>query len=239
MSLGGSYTRFHMRARQSIGLFSLLCWTASSCVAPEPARPQSVAPPAPPSLEVQTIELERASRAGPEHHRLSVLCGAWNVTMVAVDEHAAETEIARGEGELAWMLDGRFLHWTATLSIAGAPRTTTGFLGFNTRSKEYELLMISNLATGMQVASGRGDPERGGLRFTLEQLDPATGARIRATSLLRLLTKDHFALDQTANDASGVERVVQRHHYRRRAAAPAASGTPASGTTTSAHTRGG
>jgi hypothetical protein len=195
-----------------------------------------VAPRAPPSLEEQTLALERASRPGPEHHRLSVLCGAWNVTMVAVDEQATEIELARGEGELEWKLDGRFLQWTATLSIAGAPRTTTGYLGFDVRSKEYELLMISNLATGMQVALGRGDPERGGLRFTLEQLDPETGAAIRAVSVLRLISKDHFALDQLASDGDGRERVVQRHHYRRRAPT-AAEPSGAAPPTTSTRTR--
>ncbi len=156
--------------------------------------------------------------------------------MVAVDEQAAETELARGEGELEWKLDGRFLQWTATLSIAGAPRTTTGYLGFDVRSKEYELLMISNLATGMQVALGRGDPERDGLRFTLEQLDPETGAGIRAVSVLRLISKDHFALDQLASDGNGHERVVQRHHYRRRAPT-AAEPSGAAPPTTSTRTR--
>jgi hypothetical protein len=176
-----------------------------------------VAPSVAPSLEQQTVELERASRPGPEHRRLSALAGQWDVAMVSVDDHGQETELARGEGDLEWVLDGRFLRWSATLGIAGAPRTTTGFLGFDRRNREFELLMISNLATGMEVATGRGDPERGGLRFELEQFDPEFSTRIRAISVLRLLTKDHFALDQVATDANGRERVVQRHHYRRRA----------------------
>lgn len=208
-----NYTRANM-TRWILGPIVLLC--ACATAAPERPQSQSVAPAPPLSLEAQTIELERGSRPGPEHHRLAALCGEWNVTMVSVDERGRETEIARGVGQLESILDGRFVRWSATLGIAGAPRTTMGFLGFDLRSKTYELLMISNLATGMEVARGQGDPERGGLRFTLEQVDPASGASIRAISVLRIVSKDHFALDQIANDSVGQERVVQRHHYRRK-----------------------
>ncbi len=206
-----------MHTRSLLGI-ALLGASLGSCTTAEPARPQVVAPSVAPSLEQQTIELERASRPGPEHRRLDVLAGEWDVAMVSVDAQGRETELARGEGDLVWVLDGRFLSWSATLGIAGAPRTTTGYLGFDRRSRDYELLMISNLATGMEVATGRGDPERAGLRFTLEQFDAALSTRVRAISVLRLLTRDHFVLDQVSTDAGGRERVAQRHHYRRRAA---------------------
>lgn len=216
-----------------------LSLAALGCTAAEPARPRALAANAPaPTLEAQTLELARASLPGAEHRRLSVLCGHWNVTMVAVDLRGEETELATGGGELEWVLDGRFLRWSATLSIAGAPRSTTGFLGFDLRRREYELLMISNLATGMSVATGLGDPQRTGLRFTLEAVDPTTGVRARAVSVLRLVSPDHFVLDQVAVDAEGRERVVQRHHYRRRAAAPPAAAGAATDATTSTRTRG-
>lgn len=217
-----------------------LCLAALGCTAAEPARPRPPAPPAPAiTLEAQALELARSSQPVAEHRRLSVLCGEWLVTMVAVDERGDEVELARGEGQLESMLDGRFLRWSATLSIAGAQRMTTGFLGFDLRSREYELLMISNLATGMEVAKGRGDPERGGLRFTLEQIDPATGSRARAVSVLRLVSPEHFVLDQIAVDAGGGERVVQRHHYRRKPATPAARSAGAPSAMKSARTRAG
>jgi hypothetical protein len=76
--------------------------------------------------------------------------------------------------------------------------------------------MISDLATGMGVARGGGALEHEGIAFTLEQFDPQSGLRLRMTSILRALARDHFVLEQIGTDAEGEERVVRRTHYHRR-----------------------
>lgn len=184
----------------------------ASCVASEPARiAPSVRPVPAVSIEAQVDELVRASEPREAHRALDPLVGRWAVALCDVDGAGRETELARGHARIDWVLDGRFLRWDAELSIAGQPRQTTGYLGFDKRGGVYELLMISNLATGMSVAQGSGDLARSGIRFQLEQADPRSGSILRMQSRLALMTPDHFALDQLADDG----RIVRRTHYRR------------------------
>lgn len=184
----------------------------ASCGATEPTRaavPERAAPTV--SIEAQVDELVRASEPREGHRALDPLVGRWTVTLSDVHGGGRETELARGHATIAWVLDGRFLRWDAELEIAGQPRHTTGYLGFDKRGSVYELLMISNLATGMSVAQGSGDLARSGIRFQLEQADPSSGSILRMQSRLALMTPDHFALDQLADDG----RIVRRTHYRR------------------------
>jgi len=76
-------------------------------------------------------------------------------------------------------------------------------------------VMISDLSQGMEVARGTGELDTAGVLFTLEQTDPRTGGRVRSSSRLRVLERDHFVLDQLGDGADGVERIVRVSHYRR------------------------
>ncbi|MBK7877378.1 MAG: DUF1579 family protein [Planctomycetes bacterium] len=186
------------------------------CQAPDPRRgppPGLAGPgPAPVELEAQVAELAAASRPTSMHARIDPLAGTWTVRLCEVEDDFREREWSRGTARLAWVHGGRFLAWTAELERAG---TTSGFLGYDVRNQQYQLLMISSLSTGMGVAYGYGDVSGQGIRFTQEAVDPPSGRRLRMTSLLRLLDRDHFVLDAHGLDAKGVDRVVRRTHYER------------------------
>src|SRR5215213_8483691 len=131
-------SRLRMRRALRKTLPWALCVLVTGCTAPAPARPSGPAATRPAmSLEEQTRELASGSAPTDMHTSLAPLCGSWDVSVVALDAGGAETELAQGTGELESILGGRFLAWRATLSIAGAPRTTTGFLGFDVRTKRY------------------------------------------------------------------------------------------------------
>lgn len=158
----------------------------------------------------------RASQPGAQHKKLASLAGDWDLRLMSVEPDQSENELARGTAHLAWLLEGRFLRWEETLDIAGS---TTGFLGYDARHGEYELLMISGLSTGMGVGRGTGDLSTGGIAFTLEDFDRQSGQRLRMSSRLRSIAPDHFLLDFLGQDPSGDERVMLRRHYRRALAA--------------------
>ena len=79
-------------------------------------------------------------------------------------------------------------------------------------------MMISDLATGMEIARGSGEIRGAGIVFEIEQVDPATGARLVARSRLRTVSADHFVLEQLEPMPSGKDRVTRVWHYRRAAA---------------------
>lgn len=191
----------------------------AACQAPDPRRappPGLAGPgPVPADLDAQVAELAAASRPGAMHARLEPLVGEWTVRLCEVAEDQRETEWARGLARLEWAHGGRFLAWNAELARAG---TTSGFLGYDLRNQQYQLLMISSLSSGMGVAYGYGDVAGQGIRFTQEVVDPPSGRRMRMTSVLRLVSANHFVLDAEGVDDKGVNRVVRRTHYERAAA---------------------
>jgi hypothetical protein len=180
----------------------------SDGVAAVPLRPTT-------TIEEQARALSLESRPGPAHQVLDALVGEWDVSLSAMNTTGSETDPFRGKASLAWTLGKRFLRWDASVDFGGTPGTTTGFLGFDTRTRDYQLMMISDFATGMQIARGGGELRGTGVVFDLEQTDPTTGARLIARSRLRTLAPDHFVLEQLERAADGREHVSRVWHYRR------------------------
>ena len=208
--------RIHLELLASIGIL------LGGCEAPDPStrRPASspaIAPAVPSalSLEAQAKEYSIASRPGQAHKVLDPLIGDWEVTLSTLSADGVESEPFRGKATLAWTLGRRFVRWDATVQFGDTAGTTTGFLGFNTRTNQYQLMMISDLATGMEIARGSGEIRAVGIVFEIEQVDPATGGRLVARSRLRILAPDHFVLEQLEPAPGGKDKVTRVWHYRR------------------------
>jgi hypothetical protein len=153
-----------------------------------------------------------ASRA--KHYSLDPLVGTWTTRFVNVSADGTERPHlgnAKIMGRGRPLLNGCDARYRA----AGARRWAT-WLSLN--RAEYQLLMISDLTTGMSVAHGRGDINAKGIRLTIEVVDPTSGAIKRAQSTLRLVDKNHSLLEQLGVDPQGEERIVRRTHYQRRGA---------------------
>jgi hypothetical protein len=200
--------------------WAVLLWLGCACETGG-ARPAAVgapgAGPAAPALPLaeQVKQLAVTSAPGSRHAALAVLEGEWNVALSNLSAAGAETDSFQGQATLTRILGGRFLRWDASIDFGGTSGKTTGFLGFDSRYAEYALMMISDLSQGMEVARGSGELQGPGIVFTLEQLDPRTGAKVRSRSRLRLLEHDHFVLEQLEPGNDGVDRVVRVWHYRR------------------------
>jgi hypothetical protein len=209
-----------MKRTPCLGMF--LGLVIGACTAPEPARNPKKHPvlfATPPTLEAQAQEASSASRPRKEHLALEPLVGAWKTELVSVAVDGTESDPHPGTATVQPVLGGRYYTWDATLDVGAKVYETTGYLGYDINSAEYQLLMISDLATGMSVAHGRGDIEAKGIQLVIEVVDPSTGAIKRAQSTLRVVNKDHFVLEQLGLDPNGEQRIVRRTHYRRRGAA--------------------
>lgn len=194
-----------------------VCFLVSACVASDPVRnpPAAVDLPTREAIEAQAREAASTSKPRKEHRALEALVGHWDTKVVTVAADGMESEARPGRATIESVLGRRYLNWSAWLELGGETHATTGYLGFDVNQSEYQLLMISDLATGMGVARGRGDLRGGGVRFTIEIHDPESGALRRAASTLRVVDAQRFVLEQMGIDSSGKERVVRRTHYVR------------------------
>jgi len=201
----------------------ILPWLAGACESAPSHQPAD----GPPAIAANAVNaavlplgeqvklLSAASRPGPQHAALAELSGEWDVVLPVQAGGVPQGEPYRGHATLQPVLGGRFLRWEATVDFGGTPGTTTGFLGFDSRLEEYVLLMISDTSQAMEVARGTGDLSGRGIVFTLEQLDPRSGMKMRARSRIRRLGTGHFLLEQLEADASGTDRVTRVWDYRR------------------------
>jgi hypothetical protein len=206
-----------MRVLASI-LLSML--SASSCATP----PQQLPEPSEPSEQPVdwAARLERSPRS-EELERLAVLCGSWDVVVEDLGGTPQPSLIAKGRAEIEGTLGGRFLRWETELSLGERSVRAEGRLGFDAPHDVFQLVWLSELASGMRIASGRGDARRGGLVLELSERDPESGMLLRARSILKLEDDDHFSLTQLGLDAENGEWVAQqRTSYVRRSASAAA-----------------
>lgn len=216
------------RARLACAGLALLaggCVSTSSSSAPSRPPPRADAPLAPHEararLADQVLLLEQTSAPGEHHLRLRPLAGSWTVELEAFDAKGDSLgPQARGEAELGWILGGRFLRWESSLrfgegSTARESRTF-GLLGYAKDAQEYQLLMLSELVSGMVISRGRGDLEREGISLRPTSLEePRAGSR---RGVLRLAGPSAFVLEEHELGSDGREHLAQRATYRRRSA---------------------
>jgi hypothetical protein len=97
--------------------------------------------------------LEQA-RPGPEHERLAVLAGDWEVQL---RQFGAEQPLATGAAEGASILEGRFVDVSGELEGHGAFRFT---LGFDRRHGEFTITLADT--NGTYAVSARGEEQQDG-----------------------------------------------------------------------------
>jgi len=199
------------------------CGTTSSppAVGPDGAETEAAA-----SAGERTVDLARRlelTRPGRELRRLAPVIGSWQVRLETLDEEGlAVRRLAEGSAEITSELGGRYLRWQTSFLLEAHELQAEGLLGFDSEGDEYQFLWLSELATGMRVAVGRGDPERGGIRLEMTEIDPESGAVVRVRTVLEIDDHDHFVLEQWGFDPAENDWVpLQRTSYSR--AEPAGS----------------
>jgi len=199
---------------------ALLLLLVVGCSSPPAATPGPAPGDAGDAAPIDPGALQAATAPGVELHRLAPLVGEWTVESRSLDgEGRAGETLASGTAVIATELDGRYFRWRTELSVDGYPVHAQGLLGHDPRHGVYQFLWLSELAPGMRVASGRGDPERGGIYLEITERDPESGILQRARTVLALQDADHFTLEQWGLDPTSGDWVPrQRTSYRRKEA---------------------
>lgn len=197
--------------RTVLGCLLLAVCVGCESTTPRRPAPPRVAPAEPPNVEAQVEAFEAASRPGPMHKKLVVLVGDWDTSVVRVAPDGTEIPAGSGRTSITPLFEGRYLRWEGTMTLGERTQETTGWLGYDRNVGEYQLCMITSFSSGMGIFHGQGDLAREGILFVLERLDSATGARLEARNRLKVLTPEHFVIEDEDED----RHVRTRSHYRR------------------------
>jgi hypothetical protein len=99
------------------------------------------------------------SAPGPEHARLTALCGTWDVEMTFWLQPGRPPILSKGVSTIRSLLDGLFIEEKIEGALAGNPFTTLAWTGFNTSTHQYEATRISSTNTGRVAETGAWDEQ--------------------------------------------------------------------------------
>lgn len=163
------------------------------------------------NLDEQVSAQEAASQPGVMHKKLEPLVGDWQTSVTRLAQDGTEVPCGSGVTRVTQMFGGRYLRWDAVMDIGSRKQETTGWLGYDRNAQEYQLSMITSFSSGMAIYRGQGDLSKEGIVFVFEQMDVKTGAHMRSRNRLKVLTNDHFVIEDVDEDLVA----HSRSHYRR------------------------
>jgi hypothetical protein len=185
----------------------------ASCESDSTQRKKPLAAVRPPEVDLgqQVSAQEAASQPGPMHKKIDPLVGSWQTTVTRIAPNGSEVPSSSGETRITQLYGGRYQRWDSVMDIGGRPQETTGWLGYDRNAQEYQLCMITSFSSGMGIYRGQGDLAKEGIVFVLDHVDPKTGAHLRSRNRLKLVTNDHFVIEDVDEDLIA----HSRSHYRR------------------------
>jgi hypothetical protein len=97
--------------------------------------------------------------AGPEHARLTAMCGTWDVEITFWFRPGGPGVTTRGTSTIRSLFDGLFVEEKIEGALNGAPFTTLAWTGFNTATHQYEATRIASTNT-IRIAETGGYDEK-------------------------------------------------------------------------------
>ncbi|HEX9365145.1 MAG TPA: DUF1579 family protein [Vicinamibacterales bacterium] len=98
-----------------------------------------------------------AANAGPEHARLTAMCGTWDVEMTLWFRPGGPGVTTRGTSTITSLLGGTFIEEQIEGALNGVPFTTLAWTGFNTGTHQYEATRIASTNTARIAETGGYD----------------------------------------------------------------------------------
>jgi hypothetical protein len=126
--------------------------------------------------------------AGPEHARLTAMCGAWDVEMTFWLRPGGPGITTKGTSTIRPLFDGLFVEEKIEGLLNGAPFTTLAWTGFNTATHQYEATRIASTNT-IRIAETGGYDEKT-KQFELKAEYPMAGDTWRQRTVIQPLAAD-------------------------------------------------
>jgi hypothetical protein len=132
-----------------------------------------VAAPVESSTPLALTKAPTLSEAGPEHARLTAMCGTWDLEITFWFKPGAPGVTSKGTSTIRPLFDGRFIEEKIEGTMNGTPFMTLAWTGFNTYTHQYEATRIASTNT-IRIAETGGYDEKIG-QFELKADYPTAG----------------------------------------------------------------
>jgi hypothetical protein len=139
-------------------------------------------------VAVSAIAAATTANAGPEHDRLTAMCGIWDVEMTFWFQPGRPGVTTRGTSTIQPLLNGLFVEEKIEGALNGAPFTTLAWTGFNTSTHRYEATRIASTNT-IRIAETGGYDESA-KQFELKAEYPLAGDLWHQRTVIQPISAD-------------------------------------------------
>jgi Protein of unknown function (DUF1579) len=128
---------------------------------------------------------------GPEHARLTAMCGTWDVEMTFWFRPGGPGVAVKATSTIRPLLGGTFVEETIEGTLNGAPFTTLAWTGFNTATHQYEATRIASTNTARIAEAGGFDEKTN--QFELKADYPLAGETWHQRTVIQQTSADAMA----------------------------------------------
>lgn len=156
------------------------------------------------SQDAMMAKWKEYSTPNENHKLLDFFLGKWDYTVKWWMSPDAKPEESKGNGEVKWIMGGRFLEQSVQGTSMNQPFNGMGILGYDNAEKEYKSVWIDNMGTGMMVGSGTYDPST--KTFTDKgTFSCPTQSEKSYKSVTTIINKDKYSYEMYTADSDGKE----------------------------------
>ena len=197
--------------RYLIGAASIFFVVRLAVAATEPAVQT-----AQPAQDPKMAAWQQYATPGDAHNRLEPLIGKWTCTVKSWMSPETAPEESQGTADTRWMFGNRFVHEEFHGQWMGQPFEGIGITGYDNLRKEYTLVWLDNMGTGIMTATAQYDATGNALKEQGTFACPLTGETHRSfRGVWNIVdnnrhTYEMYMKDQNGNEFKGMEIQYER-----------------------------
>jgi hypothetical protein len=159
----------------------------------------------------------RLAQPGPEHKRLDMFAGSWQMTGQCWGKAGDNPESVTGSENAEWVLGNRFVKYHTMATKGDKPFEAIGMLGYDNAERQFVASCQDTECTGIKLETGTYDPATKTFTYTGEFKDE-NGQMIRCRRVLRIDNNDQHTMTAYLTQSGGSETKVAEVTFSRTSA---------------------
>ena len=155
----------------------------------------------------------KASQPGPEHAKLKMRVGNWQVAGAFYMAPGAPPMQSKGTANIRPMMGGRYFRENYTGEFMGLKFTGMGISGYDKGLKKFVSTWIDSMSTG--VMSSEGTASGDVISYVGEYFDPMRKQLVKTKSVLTLKSRKAHTITMYEFSEDGSARKVMELNYTR------------------------
>jgi hypothetical protein len=142
---------------------------------------------------------------GEHHEHLKPLAGTWDLAVKYRMAPDAPWQESQAEGQVRWILGGRYLEERITSEVEGQPFEGLGIYGYDNYNKYYTSFWMDSMSTMTLSTTGRCDASGKEFTFTGTYNDAFTGKKATAKYIWRVINETKHTVESYEQADDGTE----------------------------------